>query len=366
MATLYLSPITMIVQYLSNLGIVSPGAKVYTYQAGTVSTPATTYTDSTGLVPNANPMSVSSAGRPVSASGAPVAFWTLGGVALKLLVTDAAGSVLVGPIDNISAINDLTSQNSALQTQLADPTSSNTSGSGAVAGVDLVANGVKSYETFAAMRAANTPAPVSGQVIIAVVSGGTAIFDGMGGLFYWYPLSASTDDGRNVIRPTTSTIGRWLRIGGSIGLYSMVLGADVSVASSSTLAAIAFATPLTLPAGTYNVSVRLNLLGVGGTGQGYKIGVNTQVATTSGVAVLTGVLTANGVAAVVTGPLGAAISTTLTAAAISSTVGDNVNLDGVIVMAQSGTLQVYVAQNAAGVNATVLKAGSNISAVRIA
>lgn len=366
MATLYLSPVTMIVQYLTNLGIVASGAKVYTYQAGTVSTPATTYTDSTGLVPNANPMTVSSAGRPAAASGAPVSFWTLGGVAIKLLVTDAAGSVLVGPIDYITSINDLTSQNSALQTQLADPTSASTSGSGPVAGIDLVANGVKSYDIFASVRAANTPTPVSGQTIICAVSGRSAIFDGLGGLFYWYPLGSANDDNVNVIKPTSASIGRWLRIGGALGLYSAVLAADVGVASSTAFSTIAFEIPLILPAGTYNLSARLKLIGLGGTGQGYKIAISTS-ATTSGPVVMAGVQTANGVAAAVTGPIGTPVPTALTsAAAISSTVGDLVNVDGVITLTTTGVVRVYVTQNASSANATLLLASSNITATRVA
>src|SRR5579871_4449483 len=49
-------------QFLDQTGVPLSGGIVCTYQAGT-STPQATYTDSTGTVPNANPVVLDSAGR---------------------------------------------------------------------------------------------------------------------------------------------------------------------------------------------------------------------------------------------------------------------------------------------------------------
>jgi len=216
---LYLSPITMIVQYFTNIGVIAAGAQINTFVAGSVSTPQVTYTDNTGLVANANPMTASTAGRPAGQSGAPVAFWTLSGVALKLVVYDAVGNLLV-TIDNISSIND-PSGTGSLQMNLANPASG--------FGVDLVANAIKSYAVFANLRAANIPALASGQTLIVEVEGGLAIGDGLGGPFYWNATATGTDNGTTIINPTGNAgTGRYLR------LSNPPFGAQAPIASAPT------------------------------------------------------------------------------------------------------------------------------------
>ena len=60
----YLSPIFGAgAQLFNNQGIVLAGGKIWTYQAGTT-TPLGTWTDSTQVVVNANPIILDSAGRP--------------------------------------------------------------------------------------------------------------------------------------------------------------------------------------------------------------------------------------------------------------------------------------------------------------
>lgn len=226
--TVYFHPISLIVQYLTNLGLLAQGGQVFTYLGGSVNTPQTTYTDSTGLVPNANPLTLSAAARPVANSGAPVSFWTLGGVLVKLVVVDAQGNLLVA-LDNIPAINDLTNSTVALQSLLANPASSNTAGSGPVAGVDLVANAMKSYDVFADVRAANVPTLVTGQTLTISTQGAAAVNDGLGGGFYWSASSSAADNGTTVLKPNTSSgNGRWLR------LYAPSFGAQATIASAAT------------------------------------------------------------------------------------------------------------------------------------
>lgn len=103
MATGYMSPITTILQVFTDQGIVGAGYKINTYVGGSVSTPQTTYTDSTLTVQNSNPIVMSSAGRYQN-----VAVWVPGGTLLKIVITDANNAPIVGgTIDNIPAINDL-------------------------------------------------------------------------------------------------------------------------------------------------------------------------------------------------------------------------------------------------------------------
>ena len=206
MATTYvMSPITLLIQFFSNVGIVLNGGFVQVYQAGTT-TPQTTYTDSTGTVANANPIALSAAGRLVAAgTGAPVAVWVPSGTPHKMVVTDSGGNFVVA-IDNLNGLNDV----SSVLTQLAAPTSSAAAG-----GADLVANAVKSALNFAAVRAMPIPAPVSGQTVMVIASGQTTSNDTRGGAFIWSASSTATDDNFNVLLPTAgaSTVaGRWIRV----------------------------------------------------------------------------------------------------------------------------------------------------------
>lgn len=226
MTTLYLLPLSLIPQWFTNVGVMAAGGTVTTAIAGTT-TPVTTYTDSTGLVANPNPMTLSSTGRPVSASGAPVAFWVPAGTVVKFLVNDASGNQL-DYLDNVQAINDPSNSGSVLPS-LANPASSGGSGVGPVAGVDLVANAIKSYDTFADVRAANQPVLASGQTLSIQVQGANTVNDGDGGDFYWSATSVATDNGNTVLKPSITTgAGRWLR------LFTPPYGAIGIVASAST------------------------------------------------------------------------------------------------------------------------------------
>jgi len=226
--TLYLSPLTLLVQYFTNLGVIASGATITTYVAGSVSTLQTTYTDSTGLVANANPLTLNSSGRAAGQSGALVAFWVPSGTSLNVVFTDTLGETW--SINNLPAINDPAAAGS-ISTQLASPSSSNASGIGPVAGVDLVANAIKSYDIFADVRAANEPQLSSGQTLSIQVQGGSSINDGLGGDFYWSATSTATDNGTTVLKPqalSSSAAGRWLR------LFTPPLGALATITGATT------------------------------------------------------------------------------------------------------------------------------------
>jgi hypothetical protein len=93
----FLAPIVNDQQVDSN-GAPLSGGSIYTYLAGT-SSPYPTYTDNTGLTPQANPIVLNSLGLPSS----PI--WLTGSIAYKFTIRDALG-VLQRTIDNISGIND--------------------------------------------------------------------------------------------------------------------------------------------------------------------------------------------------------------------------------------------------------------------
>jgi len=314
-------------------------------------------------------MTLNQAGRPATASGAPTAFWTLGGVTLKLSVVDAQGNQLVGPIDNIAAIGDLTNVSNALQTLLANPASSNIAGVGPVAGADLVANAVKSYDIFADVRAANTPSLASGQTLNIDVQGASAVGDGLGGEFYWSASSSAADDGKTVLKPTTAgATGRWLRLG--VPLYQLVgLGVPSYVpktidqqVSSSTVLVNDTQLLATLAVGTWFVQVRLALLGTGGNSQGWKVQCNFS-GTIAGPTAAGGINSVQQAAAASYMSIGNPL---VNVTNISSTTGDVVTADFTLVVTTLGVFQVQFAQGTSSANPTIMKAGSLLIATRVA
>jgi len=100
MATGYLLPISTILQFFTDQGVVLAGGKVYTYVAGTT-TPVATYTSSSLSVLQANPIILQSNGRMAS----PV--WVPADVTVKMVLQDSSGNVISGgTIDNLQGIND--------------------------------------------------------------------------------------------------------------------------------------------------------------------------------------------------------------------------------------------------------------------
>lgn len=93
-------------QFFTNNGKPLTGGKLYTYAAGTT-TPATTYTSSSGSTPNSNPIVLDSAGR---VSGE---IWLTAGSAYKF-VLKTSDDVLIGTYDNIAGVNDITAAFAAL------------------------------------------------------------------------------------------------------------------------------------------------------------------------------------------------------------------------------------------------------------
>ena len=96
----FLSPVGgAAAQFFTNSGVPLAGGKLYTYAAGTT-TPAVTYTSSSGATPHTNPIILDSAGRVATGE-----IWLTGGVSYKFLLKDS-NDVLIATYDNVSGISD--------------------------------------------------------------------------------------------------------------------------------------------------------------------------------------------------------------------------------------------------------------------
>lgn len=87
-------------QFFDNNGVPLAGGLLYTYAAGTT-TPAATYTSSTGGTANSNPIVLDSAGRPASE------IWLTTGSSYKFVLQTSL-AVQIGSWDNIPGVNDFT------------------------------------------------------------------------------------------------------------------------------------------------------------------------------------------------------------------------------------------------------------------
>ncbi len=151
--------------YLSDAGAPLAAGLLYTYDAGTV-TPKTTYSDSAGTVPNANPIVLDSAGR---------ASIYLAAGGYKLVLKDAAG-VTIWTRDYVNS-----------------------------SGIDGT---IQVVDTIAQLKA--LPGGSSNYV---QVGGYYAAGDGGGGYFRWLSTSTAADDAGVTITPSSlPASGRWIRV----------------------------------------------------------------------------------------------------------------------------------------------------------
>lgn len=93
-------------QFFDNNGVPLVGGLLYVYTAGTT-TPATTWTTSSGTVSNTNPVVLDAGGR------TPNEIWVNGGVLYKFVLKNSSG-VTIGTYDNIPAIDDPTAFNNII------------------------------------------------------------------------------------------------------------------------------------------------------------------------------------------------------------------------------------------------------------
>lgn len=139
------------------------GGLVYTYQAGTT-TPKATYTDSTGVTAQSNPVVLDSRGE--------ASIW-LGAGSYKIVLKDSSGST-IWTVDGISS----------------------------EANFSVYATTYTALKGVAGIATGDT----------AQTLGYYAIGDGGGGLFRWDNTSTATDNGGTIIKATATTTGRWMLV----------------------------------------------------------------------------------------------------------------------------------------------------------
>jgi hypothetical protein len=93
-----LSPVGNAFQFFSNDGLPLAGGKLQTFQAGST-TPLATFTDSSGLIANTNPIILGTSGRP------PSTIWLSDGFFYKFVLSDA-NDVVIQTYDNLYGIVD--------------------------------------------------------------------------------------------------------------------------------------------------------------------------------------------------------------------------------------------------------------------
>lgn len=335
----YLCPISTILQYFTDVGVVLAGGKINTYLAGTT-TPTATWTDITGITPNSNPITLNAAGRLPN-----VQIWQAGGVPLKIVITDSNNNLIGPTFDQISGIDDVSLANS----QLANPAS----GSGA----DLVANAMRSYDIFATARAANVPVLQAGQTLIVDFEGGVTVADGLGGLFYWNSTSTASDDNINIIQPTgLSNPGRYLRLNPYLEAFAVKNGATAR--ASNTTPAIDPDLKVVLPqGGTYIFQGWLNDLTGNGAG-GMKGTMAYSGAFSTGLWGMNG--NGTGVTPVVLNLINA-VATFQTSQAASA----NMWITGSLLCTAGGTLSFNWSQNASNATASAIGPGSSLRVTRV-
>lgn len=84
-------------QFFDNNGVILSGGKIYSYEAGTT-TPAATYTSSTGATPHSNPIILDSAGRVPGGE-----IWLPAGINFKFALYTPL-DILLGTYDNVGSI----------------------------------------------------------------------------------------------------------------------------------------------------------------------------------------------------------------------------------------------------------------------
>jgi hypothetical protein len=198
-------------QFIDNNAIPMANCLLYTYEAGT-DTPLATFTDSTGIAQNSNPIILDAGGR--------ANVWIDSNTAYKYVLKNLDGSILF-TVDNINSL-----------------------------GGSVTVN----VDTIAALRLVTTANMTVG---MANVAGYYVANDGGGGTFFFSASSVLADDGGMIIAPTSGP-GRWLREAPDVEINALWYGAHTDGVTNSTpsmQSANTFAASkswnLFLPSGTY-------------------------------------------------------------------------------------------------------------------
>jgi hypothetical protein len=160
-------------QFFTNTGNVLTGGKLYTYLAGTT-TPAATYTNSTGATAHTNPVVLDAAGRVPGGE-----IWVTQGTAYKFVLKDST-DVLIATYDNVSGISSLTAPIDSSNITYDPPFT------GAVAtNVEAKLSEFLSVLDFGADPTGATDSTSAIQAAINAAQGGYGIYAGTGSTVYF-------------------------------------------------------------------------------------------------------------------------------------------------------------------------------------
>lgn len=236
--TTQLAPST-ILRIFDNSGNLAIGGLVYTYIAGS-STPAATYTDSTGTTQNTNPIVANSRGE--------VTIWLDPTVVYKFVVYDASSNLLWSR-DQISSNGGLSQATGATQIGTA---------SGQTLQQVLTNSTAKVIDSIITLRSLNKI-----QNTLAMTEGWASPGDGGGGYYYYDSTdTSSVDNGGTIIVATDG--GRWKLIHfgevsvlqfGAIPNGIITTTAMFTAWSNAWNAALAATFNLYVPAGVYDVGI---------------------------------------------------------------------------------------------------------------
>lgn len=169
MSTGYLVPVGPLLQILTDQGVIGSGYKLNTYVGGSVSTPLTTYTDSTLGTPNSNPIVMGTNGRFQS-----VNIWVPAGTLTKIVLTDSTGTVITGgTVDNLQGINDISLYSGTINATLTGSYSGTVAATTLSASSTLSGAGFTSY--FASPPAIGGTVPAAGAFTTLSASGNTTL-----------------------------------------------------------------------------------------------------------------------------------------------------------------------------------------------
>lgn len=232
-------------QFFTDAGIVLSGGKINTYLAGT-STPTATYTDSTGITPNANPIILLSNGRCAQE------IWVPSGGLYKFVLTDPNNNILQ-TLDNIPGVNDV----NALNVFYTGPFGGSESISAAIA----VLPG-HNYISNASFDAALVP---SGALSVQGVNAVPTVLD------YWLTTqnTASAGIAAQVACADITGFAKYLKIGrnnGSASVNSILLAQAIRTVDSIPLQGKNVILSFYMKAGTNYSGGQVNVVLFGGTG----------------------------------------------------------------------------------------------------
>ena len=245
-----LSPIWSGTQFFNSAGNVLSGGQIFQYLAGTT-TPQQTFTDYTGLTPNANPITLDSAGRYSSQ------IWFTAGVNYKLILKDSGGTTILTE-DNLTGVND--TSGGAFSEWLAQPTPTYVSGTSFAVPGNLTTTFQVGRRVQAQINSGFIYGTISSSAFTSVTT--VVLVNDSGSLDN--TLSAVSVGLLGEVNPSVPAIVRYFQgvtdgSDASAGVIGEYITSGIITGVSLTTGVAANVTSISLTAGDWDVSARCNI-----------------------------------------------------------------------------------------------------------